>query len=669
MNFLFIFIFFFPNFVFAGFRVQNHEYHILRVGSSIQVNPVKTGIHFAYVIPAKAGISSDLRKDWIPAFAYVIPAKAGISSDLRKDWTPAFAYVIPAKAGISSDLRMDWIPAFAYVIPAKAGISSDLRKDWIPAFAGMTSSQQMKPLKHKMKQTKGGVELPPVRGISKNKFRKIAKLLKDIPVQAGGRVKPLDTFSRESIRHVYGKVTSDYLHWVMTWLLMPEEWLKKPFIWIEKAQVKKALGLEEKKSHFSPLELFKNKNFQREIGELDIRREQKEKLNSYFLELEKVESRLALFQALAEGRFPGWMPPQSVGTENFQWLNATQLIGQQREALRNVFNAYSSAVHTGAVQDLKKATTHLKTLSVSNRKMQAEVHYNSIKPFRWGWCFYFISLIVLLFSALRKYFFIPLGMGFLIHTYGIALRSYIMSRPPVSNMFETLLWVPWAALVMAFVFMLIRKKQFPLRVGAVVSFLCLFISDTASSILNDQLEPLEAVLRSNFWLSTHVLIITMSYSAFFLAFIMSDFLAFKFLMGYKQSRNHFWFLQRVLQAGVFLLTLGTILGAVWADYSWGRFWGWDPKEVWALVSLLGYLALLHAKLQGWIREFGLTLGSILCFFLIIMAWYGVNFVLGKGLHSYGFGTGGFSYVLVFVLVHFLFLYFVWRKKKNPSFEA
>ena len=187
-------------------------------------------------------------------------------------------------------------------------------------------------------------------------------------------------------------------------------------------------------------------------------REQKEKLNSYFLELEKIESRLALFHAIAEGRFPGWMPPENLDTRKDsnpspQWLSADQLKGQQREALRNVFNTYSKAVHIrGGVQDFKKAVAHLKTLSVSDRKIQAEVHYNSLKPFRWGWCFYFISLIVLLFARFRKYFFIPLGAGFLIHTYGMILRSYVMSRPPVSNMFETLLWVPWAALVMAFVF-------------------------------------------------------------------------------------------------------------------------------------------------------------------------------------------------------------------------
>ena len=110
-----------------------------------------------------------------------------------------------------------------------------------------------------------------------------------------------------------------------------------------------------------------------------------------------------------------------------------------------------------------------------------------------------------------------------------------------------------------------------------------------------------------------------------------------------------------LQAGVLLLIIGTFLGASWADYAWGRFWGWDPKEVWALITLLGYLALLHARRIGWVGDFGMAAFSVLCFTLILMAWYGVNFVLGTGLHSYGFGGGGQGYVLAAVALQFLYV--------------
>jgi ABC-type transport system involved in cytochrome c biogenesis permease subunit len=95
-----------------------------------------------------------------------------------------------------------------------------------------------------------------------------------------------------------------------------------------------------------------------------------------------------------------------------------------------------------------------------------------------------------------------------------------------------------------------------------------------------------------------------------------------------------------MQVGVLLIAAGTILGGVWADYSWGRFWGWDPKEVWALITLLVYLIPLHGRFAGWVNTFWLVFASVFCFLSVVMAWYGVNFVLGVGLHSYGFVEGG-----------------------------
>jgi ABC-type transport system involved in cytochrome c biogenesis permease subunit len=100
------------------------------------------------------------------------------------------------------------------------------------------------------------------------------------------------------------------------------------------------------------------------------------------------------------------------------------------------------------------------------------------------------------------------------------------------------------------------------------------------------------------------------------------------------------FIYAAMAVGVVLVTAGTILGGVWADYSWGRFWGWDPKEVWALITLLVYLIPLHGRFAGWVNTFGLAMLSIVCFSSVLMAWYGVNFVLGVGLHSYGFTEGG-----------------------------
>ena len=115
----------------------------------------------------------------------------------------------------------------------------------------------------------------------------------------------------------------------------------------------------------------------------------------------------------------------------------------------------------------------------------------------------------------------------------------------------------------------------------------------------------------------------------------------------------------------FLLAAGTILGGVWANYSWGRFWGWDPKETWALIALLCYILTLHGRLAGWWTQFGLVVASVVCFLAVLMAWYGVNFVFGKGLHSYGFGLGGEMYVASFVVADLLFVGFaIWRYRRS-----
>jgi ABC-type transport system involved in cytochrome c biogenesis permease subunit len=171
----------------------------------------------------------------------------------------------------------------------------------------------------------------------------------------------------------------------------------------------------------------------------------------------------------------------------------------------------------------------------------------------------------------------------------------------------------------------------------------------------------------NFWLTTHVLTITLSYAAFALALGVGHIILGKSLFGSKASPALHNYLYRTLQIGVLLLAVGTILGAVWANYSWGRFWDWDPKETWALIALLGYLFLLHGRIAGKWGGFGMAVGAILAFQTIIMAWYGVNFILGVGLHSYGFGSGGLPGAITFVSIEILFvLLCVWRHRMAVS---
>jgi ABC-type transport system involved in cytochrome c biogenesis permease subunit len=155
------------------------------------------------------------------------------------------------------------------------------------------------------------------------------------------------------------------------------------------------------------------------------------------------------------------------------------------------------------------------------------------------------------------------------------------------------------------------------------------------------------VLRSNYWLIIHVLTIVSSYAAFALAWGLGNFnLALMvFAPGRRdliQTLSRFGY--RAIQIGVVLIAAGTFLGGFWAAESWGRFWGWDPKEVWALIALLSYVIPLHARYVGWVRDFGLAVCAVVCFASVVMAWYGVNFILGAGLHSYGFGGGRDAWV-------------------------
>jgi ABC-type transport system involved in cytochrome c biogenesis permease subunit len=170
------------------------------------------------------------------------------------------------------------------------------------------------------------------------------------------------------------------------------------------------------------------------------------------------------------------------------------------------------------------------------------------------------------------------------------------------------------------------------------------------------MDPIVAVLRSNYWLTIHVLTITISYAALTIAMLIGNAALLRTIFsknnaGFFKEYAHYAY--RMIQLGVFLLTVGIILGGIWADYSWGRFWGWDPKETWALIADVGFIALLHARYIGWIRDFGILAFSPVAYLLVIMAWYGVNFILAAGLHSYGFSSGGAMMVTGFVTAQLL----------------
>ena len=208
-------------------------------------------------------------------------------------------------------------------------------------------------------------------------------------------------------------------------------------------------------------------------------------------------------------------------------------------------------------------------------------------------------------------------------------------------------------------------------VGAAVGFVAGVIAYQAP-IFNRDIQALQPILRDNFWLTMHVLSITASYGAGALAWGQANIALGYYLFGRyrdpspdtaggmrrKPPEVCSWlagFIYRAVQVAVLLLTVGTILGALWADVAWGRFWSWDAKEVWSLICILAYMIILHGRYIGWFGDFGLAAGAVLGLTTILMTWYGVNYVFGSGLHSYGGGAGGQYEVLTFVAANWLFL--------------
>ena len=253
------------------------------------------------------------------------------------------------------------------------------------------------------------------------------------------------------------------------------------------------------------------------------------------------------------------------------------------------------------------------------------------------------------------------------------MRCLIAGRPPVTNMYESIIWVSFAVSFFGMIFFTRYRAPVYLLAALPVTLIALLLVHQMPIAMPSSIDPLVPVLRDNFWLTIHVLTITLSYAAFALAMGFGHILLWRYARDPAAARAdapmHFW-LYRVLQLGVLLLAAGTILGGVWANYSWGRFWGWDPKETWALIALLCYILALHGRLAGWWTQFGLAVASVVCFLAVLMAWYGVNFVLGKGLHSYGFGIGGETYVATFVVLDLLFVAFaIWRCRRSASSVA
>lgn len=525
--------------------------------------------------------------------------------------------------------------------------------------------------------------------------------VKEIAVQLEGRKKPLDTVARETVIQIHGKANYqaangeklDYLATYLSLWFNSRDWNQEPLILFNYRPLKTQLGLDLERKYFTFAELMQSSLSstilaakEKQTADIELTRDEREALT--------IADRLTLtVDTVNSDRLPLVPHPKDIkgkwleikNAPDYYSLSAAETIKQDYLKLKQTYRERPEASAS-----LEKIASQLRT-DLANLSpqvyplkatIQKEVRFYRLHFFAKAWILYAIGFIVMLAVLWFKswdFYWSVLGIfsaGLIIHATGFIQRMQIAGRPPVTNMYESVIWVSFGIVAIALLFELIYQAKYYLLAAAPLSISCLILADSLPAVLDPTIAPLVPVLRDNFWLSVHVPTITLSYASFALAYGLGHIILGHYLFAPQATakiRSLSKWNYGVVQAGVLLLTTGIILGGIWAHFSWGRFWGWDPKETWALIALMCYVVPLHGRLVGWLADFGMAVTSVVAFNAVLMAWYGVNFVLGIGLHSYGFADGGSEIVVAsFVALDLLLVLLTATKYKKwltPSDKA
>lgn len=495
--------------------------------------------------------------------------------------------------------------------------------------------------------------------------------IEDVPVLYKGRYRPMEAYAKLWLYEIYHQQAILPEHrdafqipngsaLEFLWSLSKEgheKWDNVPLFWIQSADVKSSLGLNLMQSRFSYNEL--------QSVQIPLPEELNRAMQLYTQD--------PLFLALPDKKSE-WHPLSRLKTET---RNFTSYSKEQFERIRT---AYLDQDSPTLAQELKKGYQSLagtpyqkawgKSLAYpSFFQLKAELIYLRYPLAIWCAICYGLAAILLILGWTRSGFTVAL-ISFTLHSALLLMRIFILQRPPVSNMFETIVYVPWVAVLASLVFSFLFKNRVPLIASCAASMALLALLKIAD--LNPSLENVQAVLDSQYWLIIHVLMIVGSYGVFILSAMLGHF----YLAGYMLKKNETPYLASIAKCilhsmylGTALLIPGTILGGVWAAESWGRFWDWDPKESWAFISACVYLLVIHAFRFHHIHNFGLAVGSIAGVLAISFTWYGVNYILGTGLHSYGFGNGGEIYYYLYLIAEGIFLFSAFWQRYYTKFTT
>ena len=487
---------------------------------------------------------------------------------------------------------------------------------------------------------------------------------------SGGRMKPLATLNREIVQKLSGRATflgMDANQLVLGMLSNPDVWKDVKIIKIQTPKLKKFLNIDESENYISFSEAFSSK------GEYLLSAETEKALQTkpiergtYEKDLIKTDEKLNIIYSVFNGALLNIFPKvydQKSADDNFKWYSPLEAIqnftGQNQAAIQSVVKGLMSSLAeenweaannfidmTALYQD--KVGTDIKP---SKEKISAEIIFNKLDIFfnltlayvLLGFIMVALALVVIFkpnFKAAKttKIIFIILSLLFAIQTFGMAYRWYLSGHAPWSDIYETLIYISWSAVFAGVIFF--RNSLLALGAATIIAGIFMFTAHLTD--VDPQITTLVPVLKS-YWLTIHVSILTASYGFFGLSAILGFLTLIMFI--FRKNREHLNDIIKHISAineisliiGLACITVGNFLGGVWANESWGRYWGWDPKETWAYVSIIVYAIVIHLRfVKSLNTPYVLATASLLAFSSIMMTYLGVNFYL-SGMHSYATG--------------------------------
>ena len=384
----------------------------------------------------------------------------------------------------------------------------------------------------------------------------------------------------------------------------------------------------------------------------------------------------ARFQTLAEMSTLLPVPPDpAVAGPREEWISigASLLQSLSTGAVDPVTKSYAligDGYHAGNREAFNRHLGDLSGLLAKNEPKAAgraayEFLFNQLEPFYQAMGLYVLAFLLVCFSwlggnrNLGTAAFYVLLLALAIHTFGLGSRMYLQGRPPVTNLYSSAIFIGWGTVIIGLIIERIFRDGIGSACAAAIGFITLIIAHHLAGS-GDTMEMLQAVLDTNIWLATHVVTITIGYSAMFLAGTLALIYVARGVFTTSLTKEAAQSLARMTYGVICFATLfsfvGTVLGGIWADQSWGRFWGWDPKENGALLIVLWCAIILHARWGGFIRQRGLMIMALFGNVITSFSWFGVN-MLGVGLHSYGFMNRALPWLAAFMISQLVLMAF------------